>query len=137
MRTIVLDSGAFIAVERKSRALTALMAEAGDRVITSANVIAETWRPPPSYGVSVLMRSVNEIVPVSAESAQRIGALLAISGTLQITDAHVVTIAVAHTPALILTSDPDDIERLLAHTEATWKRGGTAAVSVDVIVAPI
>jgi len=137
VRTIVLDSGAFIAVERRSHVLGALLDEARNRIVTSANVIAEIWRPPPTYGIAMLLRSVNEIVSVTNEDARQIGALLAQSGTSQITDAHVASIAIANEPSLVLTSDPGDIEHLLTTAGATWRRGASTGKSVDVIVAVV
>ncbi len=60
-----------------------------------------------------VVNAVDMLLPTTPELARRAGELRAKSGVLDVVDAIVVAEAVAAPPSLILTSDPDDISRLI------------------------
>jgi predicted nucleic acid-binding protein len=83
----------------------------GHELRTSAIVIAQVWRSPAGKqaGVAKLLRSVN-VRPVDEKMGRDAGALLAKARTDDPIDATVVLIA--RSGDRILTSDPEDIDRL-------------------------
>ena len=111
MSALVLDAGAFIAVDRNDRSMIARLRVAqlrGHELRTSAIVIAQVWRSPggKQAGVARLLRAV-DVRPVDEKMGRDAGALLAKSRTDDPIDATVVL--VARSGDRILTSDPDDI----------------------------
>jgi hypothetical protein len=133
LRTIVLDSGAFLALERRDGALFAFLRAARlERapIIVPASVVAEIWRNPPRHQSTTLIAAAQQIVVLDDRQARAVGALLGVSGTTQIVDAHVCTIAVNLVPSLIVTSDPNDIAVLIAAFDATHGSRGSAAADV-------
>jgi predicted nucleic acid-binding protein len=87
---ITLDAGGLIALERSDRRVWSILdtaLEDGDRIVVPATALAQVIRNP------------------------AVGALLARTGTSDITDAHVVVCAQARGHAVV-TSDPLDITRL-------------------------
>jgi len=116
MRTVVLDAGAFIALERRDARTLALVAElvAGGRVAHApAGIVAQVWRGSPRQHAMIrLLRSgAVRVESMSEEVALRIGLLLAATGAWDVIDAHVVLLA-RKLNALIVTSDPDDLGQL-------------------------
>lgn len=59
------------------------------------------------------------LLDTTPERAKQAGELRSKSGVLDVVDAIVVAEAVAAPPALIMTSDPDDIRQLVEAAEAT------------------
>ena len=116
MSALVLDAGAFLAVERNDRAIVARLGAARQHHVdlrTSAIVLGEVWRNPEGRQARLarLLRSV-DVRPVDEQMGRRAGVLLARSGTSNPIDATVVL--VAESGDRILTSDPSDIRRLVA-----------------------
>jgi len=114
MASLVLDSGALIAIERHDRDVAGLIdtaAELGVDAVTSSACIAQVWRDPARQ--ARLARALPGFLehPLDEEHARRCGRLLSRSGTDDIVDAAVVTLA--KDGDTVLTSDPQDIERLL------------------------
>jgi len=111
--TLLLDAGALIAYERRSRVVRALVEEAqrrDERVGTTTAVVAQMWRGGPRQArLTLLLRGLDE-VPLTSARARPIGVLLARSGTADVVDASLVDIA--HDGDEVLTSDPHDIGRL-------------------------
>ncbi|MGH3298926.1 MAG: PIN domain-containing protein [Trebonia sp.] len=108
---LVLDAGAFIAAERGSKYVTALVKrerERGRVPITNGAVVAQVWRGGGGKQAPVarLLASV-EVVPVDDHLGRRAGLLLARSGTSDVVDASV--ICLAQDGDDILTSDPADL----------------------------
>ena len=108
---LVLDAGAFIAAERGSTYVAALVKrerERGQAPITNGSVIAQVWRGGSGKQAPVarLLASV-EVVPVDDHLGRRAGLLLARSGTSDAVDASVVCLAQDGDD--ILTSDPADL----------------------------
>jgi hypothetical protein len=64
-------------------------------------------------GVDRVVNAVDALLPTSAEVARRAGELLASSRMTDAVDAIVAAEALAARPSLILTSDPDDLGRLI------------------------
>jgi hypothetical protein len=108
---LVLDAGAFIAAERGSKYVTALVKrerERGRVPITNGTVVAQVWRGGSGKQAPVarLLAGV-EIVSVDDHLGRRAGLLLARSGTSDVVDASV--ICLAQDGDEILTSDPADL----------------------------
>ena len=83
-------------------------------VAIPAPVLAEvhTGRPDHAH-IDRVVNAVDMLVPTSADRARQAGELRSKSGVLDVVDAIVVAEAVAMVPSVILTSDPDDIRRLI------------------------
>jgi predicted nucleic acid-binding protein len=111
---LVLDAGAFIAVDRNDRSMIARLRVAqlrGHELRTSAMVIAQIWRSPGGKQANVarLLQAV-DVRSVDEQMGREAGALLARARTNDPIDATVVL--VARSGDRILTSDPNDIGRL-------------------------
>ncbi len=114
MSAVVLDAGAFIAVEGNDRSMMALLREThrqGRPLRTSAIVVAQVWRGPRQANVARLLRSV-DVLPVDERIAREAGALLAKTHTADPVDA--VLVLTAQNADHILTSDPIDIAVLVS-----------------------
>jgi len=111
---VVLDSGALIAVDRRDRAIGAMLRVChrdGVPVRTSAGVVAQTWRSGPRQANLARVLAGVDIAMIDDLTSRRIGELLGVSGTADLVDAHVALLA---TPGCtILTSDERDIAHLL------------------------
>ena len=116
MSALVLDAGAFVAVERDDRAAMARLRAAqrhGLDLRTSAIVLGQVWRSGEGRQARLerLLRAV-DVRSVDERMGRRAGVLLARAGTGDPIDATVVL--VAENGDRILTSDPTDIQRLVA-----------------------
>src|SRR5690349_17583538 len=111
---LVLDAGAFVAVERGDRAVVALVKRerlAGRPPGTSGAVVAQVWRGRRGRQVPVAMLLAGtDVVPVDDILGRRAGMLLARSGGSDAVDASVVCLAADGDD--ILTSDPGDLRSL-------------------------
>jgi hypothetical protein len=117
---LVFDAGALIALDRGDRAVGALLAIAaqdGVDAITSSACIAQVWRDPARQ--ARLTRALAGFLewPLEEACARRCGLLLARTGTSDIADASVSLLA--RDGDTVLTSDPQDIGRLLDATGVT------------------
>ncbi|MGQ0777872.1 MAG: hypothetical protein ACT4NY_26260 [Pseudonocardiales bacterium] len=115
MSALVLDAGAFVAAERDDRALIARLRVAQRRGVelrSNAIVVAQVWRDSRGRQAQLarLLRSV-DVRPVDNEAGRAAGVLIGQAGTQDPIDATLVLLA--HTGDRILTSDPQDIQRLL------------------------
>jgi hypothetical protein len=115
MTGLVFDAGAFIALERRDKVMTALVAKVvGGRIplVTSAGVVAQVWRGSGHAQVPVafvLRRTL--VVDLTHRVAKLLGRLLGLRGVDDVVDAHVVMLArERHWP--VLTSDVDDLRAL-------------------------
>ena len=116
MSALVLDAGAFLAVERNDRTMVARLRAARKQRVdlrTTAIVLGQVWRDPQGRQARLarLLRAV-DVRPVDEQMGRRAGVLLARAGTSDPIDATVVL--VAESGDRILTSDPSDIQRLVA-----------------------
>ena len=113
--TLVLDAGAFIAVERADRRVMALLARehrAGRTPITHGGVVGQVWRGNPGQArVSRLLAGVF-VAALDEELGRAAGALLARAGTSDVIDAALVLLVMDGDE--VLTSDPADLALLCA-----------------------
>jgi hypothetical protein len=112
---LVLDAGAFAAVERGDRDMVALVKRerlAGRAPATNGGVVARIWRGGRDRQALVarLLAGV-EVAPLDDRLGRRAGMLLARTGSADAIDATVVCLAADGDD--ILTSDPGDL-RILA-----------------------
>ena len=113
---LVLDAGAFVAVDRGDRAMAARLRVAqrgGIELRSNGAVVAQVWRDPSGRQAELarLLRSV-DVRPVDQRLGQDAGALSGRSGAGDAVDATVV--AIANAGDRILTSDPSDIRALVS-----------------------
>ncbi len=116
--TLILDAGAFVAVERGNRELAALIKGerlAGREPITHGGIIGQVWRGGTGRQALVarLLAGV-DVVPLDDELGRRVGMLLGRSRSADVADAAVVLLAVDGDT--ILTSDPSDLRALAAES---------------------
>lgn len=116
--SLILDAGAFVALERGDRAMWRQLmkaVDAGRDVRTHGGVIAQVWRGG-SGRQAQLARALRHvaIVPLGSALGRRTGLLLADSGTRDVLDAALV--ALAEHRDVIATSDIDDLQLLIAAT---------------------
>ncbi|CAM3652089.1 PIN domain-containing protein [Nocardiopsis rhodophaea] len=113
MRHIVYDTGALIAAERRAPDMLSLHDEvtgAGLCPIVPVVVLAQAWRGGPQQRLSRLLKGC-DIVPDDAAIGRAAGTACGAAGTSDIVDAIVVTTAL-QSNASIVTSDPDDLNRI-------------------------
>ena len=111
---LVLDAGAFIAVEksdRKVRARLSVAREEGLPIRTAATVLAQVWRNGTRQANLARVLLGVEVLPLDEDDARRAGELLAATATTDVVDAHVATLV--EPGDHVLTSDPQDIGRLI------------------------
>ena len=123
--TLILDAGAFIAVERGDRDIAALIKRermAQRAPVTHGGVVAQVWRGGLGRQAEIarVLPGV-DVTPVDELVGKRAGALLGRTGGADVVDAAIVSLA--RDGDEILTSDVGDLRRL---AEA-------AGVHVDII----
>lgn len=116
MSGIIFDAGGLIALERNDRRVFLIVDKAledGDRIIVPATALAQVIRNPARQVRlwRMIQFDKTDVVPLDGSHAHAVGALLAQTGTSDITDAHVVVCAQTAGYAVI-TSDPLDLKRL-------------------------
>lgn len=121
MSALVLDAGAFLAVERKDRAMAARLRAAarhGLELRTTAVVIAQVWRDPSGRQAELarLLKAV-DVRSIDETMGREAGILLARARTSDPIDATLVL--AARDGDRIVTSDPKDVSHL---AEAARKR---------------
>lgn len=111
---LVLDAGAFLAVERGDRDMVALVKRerlAGRPPVTSGGVVAQVWRGGRGRQVQVaLLLAGTQVAAIDDSLGCRAGMLLGRSGRSDAIDASVVCLAAEGDD--ILTSDPGDLRAL-------------------------
>lgn len=116
MSALVLDTGAFVAVDRGDRDMTAQLRVAerdGLELRSTGVVVAEVWRDEGGRQAKLarLLKAV-DVRPVDERLGREAGVLLGKSGITDAADATVV--AIAATGDRVLTSDPVDIGKLVS-----------------------
>ena len=112
--TLILDSGALIALDRNDRAMWRRLKAAqlaGDEAVSHGGVIGQAWRgggPRQTLLASAL--GGIEVRPLDEALGRAAGKLLAITKRRDVIDAALVLLAADGD--FIVTSDPDDIEPL-------------------------
>ncbi|AUY52323.1 PIN domain-containing protein [Streptomyces sp. CB01881] len=113
MRTIVYDTGALLAAERRNPDFLALHDEltaAHIRPIVPVVVLAQAWRGGPQHQISRVLKGC-DVLPDDQRIGRAAGIACGASGTSDVVDAIVVATAVQH-QAAVVTSDPDDLTHL-------------------------
>lgn len=109
--TYTLDAGALIALERGHPRMLDVV-RAGRPLSIPATALAQVWRGRRQARLNAFLQLPHvEVVPLGRPEARAVGAMLAISGTSDVVDAHVVLTATLRQRAVV-TSDPDDLLRL-------------------------
>ena len=114
MRAAVYDAAVLVAADRNERRAWAehkARLELGVIPIVPAPVVAQVSRSERQVQLRRFLAGC-AVVPLSESEAHEAGRLLGITRTADVVDAVVVTIALRQ-QAVILTGDPDDMERLV------------------------
>jgi hypothetical protein len=114
--SIVLDAGAFLALERDDRDMVALIKRerlAGRAPLTHGGVIGQVWRGGRGRQANLarLLPGV-EVRPLDDALGRRVGVLLGVARAVDVIDGAVV--AIADDGDEIYTSDVDDLRALAA-----------------------
>lgn len=112
--SVVLDSGALIAVDRGSRDTKQsieLFRRAGETLRTPAPVVGQVWRDGTRQAILARLLQYVDVLDISDAQARRAGELLGRAGTTDVVDALVALTTRAGDT--VLTSDPSDIADLL------------------------
>jgi hypothetical protein len=115
--SVVYDSGALIAIDNARYRLAVDrhrdLLGSGWRILVPTVAAAQAVRRPTAQ--ARLMRALKgcSLVPFTADHHVPVGQLLAASGTADVVDAFVALLA-AREQATVVSSDPDDIRRLLS-----------------------
>jgi predicted nucleic acid-binding protein len=112
----VYDASVLVAADRNRRDVWAdhrTRLEVGALPATTAPVVAQVSRSPRQAELRRFLRGC-EIVGFPLEQAHEVGELLGAAGTADVVDAHLVLTA-ARSGSAVLTSDGDDIRRLVDH----------------------
>jgi predicted nucleic acid-binding protein len=111
--TIVYDTGALLAAERRNPDFLALHDEltaARIRPVVPVVVLAQAWRGGPQHEISRVLKAC-DIIPDDEPTGRAAGVACAASGTTDVVDAIVVATAVRH-QAPVVTSDRGDLSRI-------------------------
>lgn len=114
---LLLDAGPLIGLEQDPRSVLVsssrrMLRRHQRRVLVPSVVLAQVWRNDPAQHALHKLCQQCEHLPFTVDSAKSVGNLLKASGTTDIVDAAVVVAAIEH-GAAVMTSDPDDLERLI------------------------
>jgi hypothetical protein len=109
---VVLDAGAFIALEKRNAVMVRLaerFAEEQTPLVTSAGVVAQVWRGGSGAQIPVtfLLRRTR-VIDLTHAVARVLGRMLGTTGATDPVDAHVALIAREH-GWRVLSSDVDDL----------------------------
>jgi hypothetical protein len=121
MAGLTLDAGALIAFERNDRRVVALLARALHHewaLVVPAGVVGQVWRDGRRQArlARLLATHAVHIEVLDDRRAREAGQLCGVRGTADVIDASVVLGARARGHKIV-TSDPDDIERLDPHAD--------------------
>lgn len=112
--SLVLDAGAFVALERNDRTLWRKVDDAhlaGSPPLTHGGIVAQVWRGGSGRQARLARALLGTlVVPLDNGLGRRAGVLLARTGLVDAIDAALV--ALCHPGDQILTSDPADIDAL-------------------------
>lgn len=112
--SLVLDTGALLAIDRRDRRMGTLLRVAQQERIpvrTSPAAVAQVWRHGARQAQLARVLAGVAAPPLDLGIGKILGALLGTSRTCDVVDAHVASLARAGD--LILTSDPGDLKHLL------------------------
>jgi predicted nucleic acid-binding protein len=124
--SVVLDAGALIAVDRGSRDTKQsieLLRRSGETLLAPAPVVGQVWRDGSRQAVLARLLQYVDVLDIGDDHARRAGELLGAAGGSDVVDALVAL--AARGGDTVLTSDPEDISRLL---DARGQRARVVAV---------
>lgn len=113
--SLVLDSGALVALERNERPMWARLKAAhlaGDLPLTHAGVLGQVWRGGPRQARLSQALAGIDVRALDEPLGRAAGQLLAVSGLADVIDAGVVLLAIDGDE--IVTVDREDLEQLAA-----------------------
>jgi len=114
--TLVLDSGALIALEKNDRAMWRRLKStliAGDTPVSHGGIVGQAWRGGgPRQALLAKALSGIDVRPLDESLGRAAGELLASAVASDVIDAALVLLA--HDGDDIVTSDTEDLERLAA-----------------------
>ena len=114
-RGVVLDAGAFIALEHRDRVMVHLAKRLADEeipLVTSADVVAQVWRGGDRRQVPIaFLLARTNVVDLTHAVARTLGRMLGLSGARDPVDAHVVLLA-RERAWPVLSSDADDLHAI-------------------------
>jgi hypothetical protein len=116
--SMVCDTGALIAFDRGDRHVAALVEAVRRRrelLVTSSGCVAQAWREggPKQALLARLLNGIHERA-LDPTISRHVGGLCSATSSTDVVDAHVVSLA--RDGDIILTSDLDDLQKLLAGT---------------------
>lgn len=115
MSRLVLDAGAFIALDHNDRSMWARLAIARrseQKIVTHAGIVGQVWRRPTRQARLAQALKAVDVRPLTLELAQAAGLLLA---TTARDDVHDAALALLCEPNdTLITSDIDDLAALLS-----------------------
>jgi hypothetical protein len=117
----ILDAGAFVAIDKHDRrvgAMLRVLQQQGVPLRTSSAVIAQVWRDGRRQAALARLLPSVDVRPLAPDQDKRCGELLAASRTNDVVDGHVAILV--HNGDVVLTSDADDIEHLLAQRNVEY-----------------
>jgi predicted nucleic acid-binding protein len=111
---ITFDTGALIAIERRSRRMQALLDEIDRRewqIAMPAGVVAQAWRGGPRQAriAALLSDERTEVLPLDDPVARAVGLLCGRSGHADVVDVSVALCA-RQRNRHVVTSDPDGLQ---------------------------
>jgi hypothetical protein len=112
--SLVLDAGALLAIDRRDRQVAAFLRVAQQERIavrTSPAAVAQAWRNGARQARLAQTLAGVAAPPLDLQAGKRLGLLLGATGSRDVVDAHVASLAQAGDQ--VLTSDPDDLQHLL------------------------
>lgn len=112
--TVVLDAGALIAIDRRDRAVGAMLRVAQQQhvaVRSSGGAVAQVWRDGARQANLARVLSGVDVAALDFAAAKRIGPLLGATDSSDVVDGHVAQLVNAGDH--LVTSDPHDMCRLL------------------------
>lgn len=112
--TLVLDAGAFIALDRNDRTMWTRLKDAqrrGEVPVTHGGVIGQAWRDGSRQASLARAVGSTDIRPLDERLGRLAGELLAAAGTSDVIDAALAL--VCRDGDLIITSDVEDLAHLL------------------------
>lgn len=119
MTSLVLDTGALIALDRDDRAVWAMLRIAADdesHVSVPAGAIAQAWRDGARQALLARALKHCDEVPLDGALARASGILCGHANSADVVDASIVVVAAArsrHGQVAVVTSDPDDLKHLV------------------------
>ena len=111
--TLVLDSGALVALERNERSMWVRLKGAqaeGELPVTHAGVLGQVWRGGPRQARLAQALAGIDLRSLDEPLGHAVGQLLATAGSSDVI--HAAVVLLAHDGDEIVTADHDDLEQL-------------------------